>query len=83
MKNCLRRRKLLKTNKSFWINVNKAEANLGLGHIDEYEKASAQAKVIEHEDWMIKGFLKQASELGKLMKRYSHLLKTEWKGSNF
>ncbi len=73
----------IENEQKFWITVNKAEANLGLGNIDEYEKASAQAKVIAHEDWMMKGFLKQAFGLGKLMKKYSYLLKMEWKGPDF
>jgi hypothetical protein len=46
--------------------------------MDEYKKAVAHANSVNHEDWMMKGFLKQAQELSKLMKKTSHLLKMQW-----
>jgi hypothetical protein len=71
------------TEQKFWIMVNRAESYLGLGLIEEYKKAVAEAEVIEHKDWMMESFLKQTSELAKLMKKYSYLLKMEWKGPEF
>jgi tetratricopeptide (TPR) repeat protein len=70
--------KVEENEQKFWILVNKAEANLGLGNMDEYKKAVAHANSVNHEDWMMKGFLKQAQELSKLMKKTSHLLKMQW-----
>jgi hypothetical protein len=63
----------------FWILVNKAEANHGLGNMEEYKEAVAQAKVMEHEDWMMEAFKKQVKSLGDLMKKHAHLIKLNWK----
>jgi hypothetical protein len=69
---------LIENEQKFWITVNKAEAHLGLGNKEEYRQAAALAETIEHEDWMIKGFTKQAEELAKLIKKYGFLVKMEW-----
>jgi hypothetical protein len=49
--------------------------------MDEYKKAVAEAEEIEHEDWMMRGFTKQAEELGKLMKKYGYLINIKWNES--
>jgi hypothetical protein len=72
---------VIENEQKFWITVNKAEANLGLGNMDEYKKAVAEAEEIEHEDWMMRGFTKQAEELGKLMKKYGYLINIKWNES--
>lgn len=58
----------------FWILVNKAEAHLGLGEIDEYEKAIAAAKQVDHTEWMWKAFDDEINELRGLLKKYAHLM---------
>jgi hypothetical protein len=63
----------------FWILVNKAEANHGLGNMEEYKEAVAQAKVMEHENWMMEAFKKQVKSLEDLMKKHAHLIKLDWK----
>ena len=47
----------------FWIAVNKAEANFGLGNLEEYTKAVEEANSLVHEDWMMESF---TGQLGKL-----------------
>src|SRR5262249_49518317 len=51
----------------FWMLVNKAEAHFGLGQLDEYEKAAADAKLVVHDDWMMDSFSKQLDKLKALM----------------
>jgi len=58
----------------FWILVNKAEAHLGMGDFDEYEKAAEAAKKIAHADSMWQAFSEEVTELKLLMKEYGHLL---------
>lgn len=53
----------------FWIAVNKAEAHFGLKEMQEYEEASATAKLVKHEDWMMDSFTKQLEKLGKLIQK--------------
>ncbi|PVD50621.1 DUF4071 domain-containing protein [Terrimonas sp.] len=53
----------------FWIAVNKAEAHFGLKEMQQYEEASATAKLVKHEDWMMDSFTKQLEKLGKLMQK--------------
>lgn len=62
----------------FWIQVNKAECHFCLGEKDEFKFAIAQAKEIEHEDWMMKAFEKQLSELQTLYHKYGNLLNPPW-----
>lgn len=72
--------KIAENEQKFWILVNKAEAQFGLGETDEYRKAVAQAKEIEHSPWMWKAFEDEVVELRELMKKYGHLLNPPWKG---
>lgn len=53
----------------FWILVNKAEAYLGLGQLDDYENARKEAEEIDHEPWMMRSFMDQAKRLEKLLPR--------------
>lgn len=62
----------------FWILVNKAEAYYGLGQVKEYEQARSDAAQLEHADWMMETFDAQVRKLGKLLKKYGHLLNPPW-----
>lgn len=62
----------------FWIQVNKAECYFGLGEMEDFKNAVARAKEIKHEDWMMKAFEKQLTELQVLLDRYGHLLNPPW-----
>ena len=63
----------------FWVYVNKAEANFALGEFEEYEKAIASAKLIEHKPWMMESFEEQVGKLRILLERNGHLLNPAWK----
>jgi len=52
----------------FWILINKAEANFGLGNITEYEKAVAEAATMEHENWMMISMQEQIEKLKPMIK---------------
>lgn len=58
----------------FWILVNKAEAHFGLGQLDEYEKAAADAKLIAHDDWMMDSFSKQLEKLKALIVKQQEMV---------
>ena len=53
----------------FWIQINRAEANFGLGEIDAYNKAVADAEKMEHEDWMMLSLNEQVEKLKKLKQK--------------
>ncbi|MCC6290388.1 MAG: DUF4071 domain-containing protein [Chitinophagaceae bacterium] len=53
----------------FWIAVNKAEAHFGLKEMQQYEEASATARLVKHEDWMMDSFTRQLERVGKLMQK--------------
>ncbi|GAB1452634.1 hypothetical protein MASR2M47_26900 [Draconibacterium sp.] len=63
----------------FWIQVNKAECHYGLGEMDDYNKALAAAKEIDHVDWMMKAFENQQIKLQALMTKHGDLLNPPWK----
>lgn len=63
----------------FWIQVNKAECHYALGEMEEYKKAVAQAKQIQHDDWMLAAFEKQFSDLHSLLKKFGYMLNPPWK----
>jgi hypothetical protein len=67
------------TDQMFWIQVNKAECHYGLGEMEDYRKAVAAAKEIDHTDWMMKAYEKQHVELDELMKKHGHFLNPPWK----
>jgi len=52
----------------FWILINKAEANFGLGNIAEYERAVAEAATMEHENWMMISMQEQIEKLKPMIK---------------
>jgi len=52
----------------FWILINKAEANFGLGNTAEYEQAVAQAAKMEHENWMMTSMQDQIEKLKPMIK---------------
>jgi len=52
----------------FWILINRAEANFGLGNISEYEKAIADAALITHDEWMMDSLEEQIEKLKKMVK---------------
>lgn len=53
----------------FWIQINRAEANFGLGDMDAYNKAVADAEKMEHEDWMMLSLNEQVEKLKKLKEK--------------
>lgn len=53
----------------FWILINKAEANFGLGDLEAYEKAVAEAEKIEHDEWMMDSLEEQIEKLKKMKKK--------------
>ncbi|MFT3946636.1 MAG: TRAFs-binding domain-containing protein [Agriterribacter sp.] len=53
----------------FWIAVNKAEAHFGLREMQQYEEASATARLVKHEDWMMDSFTKQLERVDKLIRK--------------
>lgn len=52
----------------FWILINKAEANFGLGDMEAYENAVAEAEKIEHDEWMMDSLEEQIEKLKKMKK---------------
>ncbi len=67
------------SDQKFWVYVNKAEAHFALGEFDEYKKAIAAAKQIEHKPWMMESFEEQVGKLRVLLERNGHLLNPVWK----
>ncbi len=51
----------------FWILINRAEANYGLGNIEAYDKAVADAELIEHDKWMMDSLNEQIAKLKKMI----------------
>jgi len=50
----------------FWILINRAEANFGLGDMDAYNKAVSDAEKIEHDPWMMDSLAEQIEKLKKM-----------------
>lgn len=61
----------------FWILANKAEAYLGLGLEDEYEKNKHLAYEVQPAAWMIESFSTQVEALRKLLKTQVYLVSDE------
>ncbi len=57
----------------FWISVNKAEANFGLGKITDFEAARSEATGVPHEEWMMEAFNMQVDKLNILLNKYAPL----------
>jgi hypothetical protein len=66
------------TEQKFWIQINKAEANFGLGDFAAYKAARDAAAAIEHADWMMEAFNVQIGKLRKLLSAKSDLLNPPW-----
>lgn len=63
----------------FWIAVNRAEANFGLGNFEAYEIAISEAQSIPHPKWMWDSFDTQLAKLKKELKQAGHLMNPQWK----
>ena len=66
------------TEQMFWILINKAEANFGLGDIASYKQAVADAEKVEHEPWMMESLKEQIEKL-RVLKEKQELLAKESK----
>jgi hypothetical protein len=64
---------------SFWILVNKAEAQYGLGQFEEYNKTIEEVRSIEYEGWMMKSFEDQLAKLKQVLQNTGHLINPQWK----
>ena len=62
----------------FWIMVNKAEANYGLGDMDTYKVAHGQARLLPHKDLMMKAFEEQIEKLRSVLLQKGGLLTPAW-----
>ena len=62
----------------FWILANKAEAYYGLGYLEDYRKAAAEAESLEHAAWMMESFNQQIKKLGIMLKEHGYLLNPAW-----
>ena len=69
----------LRNIQQFWITVNKAEANYGLGEMDAYKIAHGQAGLLPHKDWMMKAFDEQLQTLRSVLLQKGDLLTPAWK----
>ncbi|REG81896.1 tetratricopeptide repeat-containing protein [Algoriphagus antarcticus] len=63
----------------FWISVNRAEANFGLGQFDEYHKYLELAKKIPYPLWMWESFTAQMGKLATELAKVGHLMEPSWK----
>ena len=62
----------------FWITVNKAEANYGLGNMEAYKIACNQAQLLPHQNWMMKAFEEQIQTLRSILLQMGDLLTPAW-----
>jgi hypothetical protein len=69
--------KVEESEQKFWILVNRAEANFGLGNMEEYAKARSEAEAIDNAEAHILGFSRQVEALGKLLVKYGKLIDVE------
>jgi hypothetical protein len=69
--------KVEESEQKFWILVNRAEANFGLGNMEEYAKARSEAEAIDNAEAYILGFSRQVEALGKLLAKYGKLIDVE------
>ncbi|MEO6722683.1 MAG: tetratricopeptide repeat-containing protein [Ferruginibacter sp.] len=52
----------------FWVLINRAEAHFGLGNMEGFKKALAEAEQLEHEEWMMDSLKEQIQKLEKMKK---------------
>ncbi len=62
----------------FWIAVNRAEANFGLGNFDAYQEAINKAKLLTHPKWMWESFESQLEKLKTRLKGSGQLMNPVW-----
>jgi len=62
----------------FWCLATKAEAHLGLGQFDEYEKVRSEAQATPHATWMFETMEQQIERLSKLLEKHGHLFEPPW-----
>jgi hypothetical protein len=62
----------------FWCLATKAEAHMGLGQFDEYDKTRAEAQAIPHAAWMFETMEQQIGRLSALLEKYGNLVQPPW-----
>ena len=62
----------------FWCLATKAEAHMGLGQFDEYDKTRAEAQAIPHAAWMFETMEQQIARLSTLLEKYGDLVQPPW-----
>ncbi len=75
----MRKQRIYNNEQKFWVYVNKAEAHFALGEFEEYEKAVAAAKLIDHKPWMMESFEEQVGKLRVLLQINGYLMNPAWK----
>ncbi len=66
----------------FWILVNRAEANFGLGNFEAYQIALTESKNIPFHPWQLESFTEQIGKLEAELKKVGHLLAPKWTAPN-
>ncbi|OOG77238.1 tetratricopeptide repeat-containing protein [Algoriphagus sp. A40] len=66
----------------YWILVNRAEANFGLGDFDSYRKSLEESKNTPFHPWQLESFTEQIGKLEAEMKKVGHLLEPKWIAPN-
>ncbi len=66
----------------FWILVNRAEANFGLGNFEAYQNALTESKNIPFHPWQLESFTEQIGKLEAELKKVGHLLEPKWTAPN-
>lgn len=66
------------SNQKFWITVNRAEANFGLGNFSIYENYVEEAKKIPHPVWMWESFTDQIGRLEAELIKSGKMMDPVW-----
>ncbi len=66
----------------YWILVNRAEANFGLGDFAAHQKAIEESKIIPFHPWQLESFTEQIHKLEAELKKVGHLLDPKWVAPN-
>jgi hypothetical protein len=62
----------------FWCLATEAEAHLGLGQFDAYEKTVAEVQTIPHATWMVETMKQQIERLSNLLEKHGDLVQPAW-----
>lgn len=62
----------------FWCLATKAEAHLGLGELEDYERTRSEAQALLPAAWMMESFDQQIGRLRGLLEKHGHLLNPPW-----